>query len=865
MKPALCTIIAKNYLAQARALTDSFLKVHPDGRCFVLLLDEPEGRFDPAAERFSVVSAKDLGIPRFEHMLFRYNLLEMCTAVKPFFLEHLFRREDLPSLFYFDPDVLIFSSLAPLLAVLEGKLMALTPHLLEPLAEDGRHPSDLSILRAGTYNLGFLGLARHPSLLPFLRWWQQKLEKQCVIDMARGLFVDQKWMDMAPALFPDVVVHRDAGCNAAYWNLSQRRMEERGREWLVNGAPLVFFHFSGYDPQEPGILSRHQDRLRFSDHPNLRKLFDHYDRALMENGFAAARGWEYTHRAFKNGVLIPRFARTLWREVDGDGDRWPDPLSTENPEDFFHWLNRPAAGTGKKGAAVMTNLAMELYRRRPDVQRSFPRLLNEDREAFARWFVAQGCAGEKIDPLFAAPLKTKAPGRGDGAGSPASAAVRKWGIRVYHFIRGRVDRWGLLSRLRLLLGDRRILRLQELLLRDGRGNPRLGMEPLPGRGAPPSPGVTVIGYLRDESGVGEAGRLTLKALKSVETPLSQVTLGGSASRKEEHGTLRIPAGANHDVNIVHVNADQVPFVFENLGPEVFQGRRNIGVWFWELSRFPARWGDRFYYFHEIWAASAFIEKALAAASPVPVKRLLLPVIAPPRGEKRREDFGIPGDAFVFLFVFDALSFLERKNPFGVISAFRSAFGKSPDRVRLVLKAANMDRHPALLKALRAELETVSGILIDASLDRREVASLFHLCDAYVSLHRSEGFGLTLAEAMAIGKPVVATGYSGNMDFMSEDNSYLVPYRLAEIKTTAGPYERGETWADPDLEEAAGIFQRIVEHPFEASARGERARADMTKHRSLAAGGARILELLNRRPGAGPAPRRTAGRLLGDLV
>jgi hypothetical protein len=165
-QPAICTIISKNYLAHARVLTQTFLQHHPTGRVFVLLVDEVEGYFDPATEPFTLITAAQLNLPHFQTMTFRYTILELNTALKPYFLAYLFEQHQLEKLCYFDPDITINQPLTEIFSLLASHLMVLTPHLLDFL-EDDRLPDEPYIMRAGAYNLGFIGLARHPELALF--------------------------------------------------------------------------------------------------------------------------------------------------------------------------------------------------------------------------------------------------------------------------------------------------------------------------------------------------------------------------------------------------------------------------------------------------------------------------------------------------------------------------------------------------------------------------------------------------------------------------------------------------------------------------------------------------------------------------
>ena len=190
---AACTIVSKNYLPFARTLCESFRRHHPEGEFYVLLVDRVDGHFDPEGEPFELLEAERLPtLPDFHGYAFKYSLLEINTAVKPFYLEHLLASRGLGSLFYFDPDILILRSLEELAGRLRTSSILLTPHLTAPI-DDGKHPGEQAILQSGAYNLGFLGLRSGETVTRFLRWWQQRVYDRCLVDVARGLFVDQKW------------------------------------------------------------------------------------------------------------------------------------------------------------------------------------------------------------------------------------------------------------------------------------------------------------------------------------------------------------------------------------------------------------------------------------------------------------------------------------------------------------------------------------------------------------------------------------------------------------------------------------------------------------------------------------------------
>ncbi len=329
----LCTIIARNYLAHARVLCESFRKQHSDGSCYVLIVDDPAGHFDPAQESFEVVTLEQIPLPkRREIFCFQYNVTELATAVKPFFLRWLLESRSEPAALYLDPDILVTDSLIPLwerLTRADGGGLILTPHLEVDYPEDGLQPNDEHILTSGVFNLGFFGIRSGASARRFLPWLEKKLTDRCVVDHAAGLFVDQKFFDLAITLFPEIEVERDPGYNVAYWNLHSReltRAEDR-YEWRCNGSPLYFFHFSNYKPDRAESISGHQTRFQLKDRPDLQPLFAYYRSELLRNGYEQTRAWKYGYACFADGYGISDAVR---REFRRRIDFW-----TQSQEDPF--------------------------------------------------------------------------------------------------------------------------------------------------------------------------------------------------------------------------------------------------------------------------------------------------------------------------------------------------------------------------------------------------------------------------------------------------------------------------------------------------------------------------------------------------
>ena len=368
-------------------------------------------------------------------------------------------------------------------------------------------------------------------------------------------------------------------------------------------------------------------------------------------------------------------------------------------------------------------------------------------------------------------------------------------------------------------------------------------------------GVNIYGYVHAESGVGEHTRLLVSSVREAGIRYSVIPFTSTLSRQEIGFTDFGEREPIFDINIIGVNADQMDHFVEQFGRETFEGRYNIALWAWEVEEFPdwmaksARWVD------EIWANSSFSAAAIARKVGVPVHPFPLPIRTPSPPARSRFELGLP-ESFLFLFCFDFDSVFERKNPLGVVEAFKIAFPDDSEAQHLLVKSINGDRHREQAELIETAAAGWRSITFrDGYVAAAEQDSLMAACDAYVSLHRAEGFGLTLAEAMALGKPVIATGYSGNLDFMNDDNSWLVGHRLVPVGEGSGPYPARARWAEPAVSEASGQMIRVVNSPREVELRTSRARHDIAALHSPEARGRFIADRL------GDIWRRTAGSRL----
>ncbi len=328
---AICTIIAKNYLAFARTLAQSFLTHHPNDKCFVLIVDDFANYIDPAREQFEIIKLEDLEIPDARNFCFKYDLKELCTAVKARLLEYLITTKGIDRLFYLDPDILVTAPLDELFEKLERHDIVLTPHLDRDYPNDSRLPDVAHILRAGVFNLGFIGINSSSNARSFLDWWRPKLDEKCLNDVEHGYFVDQKYIDLVPLLFRNVFVETGVGYNVAYWNLHSRYVSRNGNSWRCNDSPLYFYHFSGYSPERATISSHipnHLARYSLSNRRDVRKLFREYKQLLQANGYESTIDWPYTFGYFDTGEPITRASRTFYRTARKRAQRFGDPFAS---------------------------------------------------------------------------------------------------------------------------------------------------------------------------------------------------------------------------------------------------------------------------------------------------------------------------------------------------------------------------------------------------------------------------------------------------------------------------------------------------------------------------------------------------------
>ena len=324
-------------------------------------------------------------------------------------------------------------------------------------------------------------------------------------------------------------------------------------------------------------------------------------------------------------------------------------------------------------------------------------------------------------------------------------------------------------------------------------------------------GVNFVGYLKAQSGLGQGSRLLLKAVEKTKYKFSAIDVkyGDNKSYDDKEFDDVLSKEFPYNINLYHIQ----PYInFENMIDQInienLKGRYNIGYFTYELEDIPKEWTSTFKYVNEIWTPSNFVTNAFKKLSPVPVYTMPYGIETKKDEKLTRKHFDIPEDKFTFLCLYDPQSSTERKNPQAVIRAYKEAFKNNDKNVFLVIKMNKGSQED--VDALKSELEGLKNYkIMTESLPHNELYSLISLCDVYVSLHRSEGFGLVMAEAMSLGTVCIATNYSANLDFMNNDNSCLVDCKL--VKTGLKnhySYRKDDLWAEPDEKQASEYMKKL---------------------------------------------------------
>lgn len=341
-------------------------------------------------------------------------------------------------------------------------------------------------------------------------------------------------------------------------------------------------------------------------------------------------------------------------------------------------------------------------------------------------------------------------------------------------------------------------------------------------------GVNIAGYINKAFGLGVAVRANINSVRAVEIPYSvnDFNIKISSSIGEISSNNVFSEHNPFNVNLVQINPDKLEEVFTTIPTEYFKDKYNIGFWAWELETLPEESKSFLSFFHEIWVPSNFCTEAISKVSSKPVIKIMhsINIDSVPYS---RKDFNLPEDKFVFMTMFDYHSSMERKNPIATVNTYEKTFGINDTDTLLLIKTSLSTEFPEQKqKLLNRIASNKSIILVEEILDQDKLYSLMNCCDCFVSLHRSEGFGLTMAEAMYLGKPVIATAYSANVEFMTINNSFLVKYKLIPTGDQYYFSSDKDFWADPDIEHASEQMTFVYNYRDLSSVIAEKGQEDV---------------------------------------
>jgi glycosyltransferase involved in cell wall biosynthesis len=711
----------------------------------------------------------------------------MMSALKPWLLRHLLGATGGP-VTYLAPDGHVFGDLAPLWTPSAAVDLVLVPRLLAPLPDDAAWPDERHVHAAGVNEPGALTVFDTDRARALLDAWIDRNRWDAADGEDAGA-ADRRWTDLLPGMARHELC-ADPGVAVSYLNVHERPLAIAGEGFTAGGEPLRLFRFIGFDHRRPALLTTVEAtgprRSLLSDDRALRLLCARRVEAVAAADDGAA-DVPYARDALANGVRLAPAVREVLREASRSARGALD-LDARRVADTTAFLLAASDG--------LPRLARSVHERRPDLAVAYPDPVGDrhDRAGLAGWW------------------RNVAPGELAIDRSLASRVARAIDV------------------------------------------PLPPLRPAPSDEASPGSGavVEIVGFVQAELGIGEAARRLARSLTAAGvghrvTPYRRNT----SSRMAVEAPTGSPLGGSCvDIEVGCVNLDHYPQLARERatveGPRPYR----IGYWWWEVDAFPSQFADSFDLVDEVWCSTEFVANALRREGGPEVVKVPMAITTPViDASLRRPDLGLP-DGFVFLYVFDFFSTMGRKNPLGLIEAFVDAVpaGSGPT---LVVKTINGVHRMAQLEQLRlAAIDRPDVRIIDGYVDATTLGSTVAASDCYVSLHRSEGFGLTIADAMALGVPVVATAYGGNLEFMDETNSTLVPSRLVPIGPDNVPYPAEGQWAEPDHAAAVAALRSMVDDAAAHRARAADARRRVLERfaagRCGAAAAARLDEIRARR-------------------
>jgi len=735
---AVVTIVAKNYLAQASILERSFLRFHPEAEFFTLLIDGNAESKENISSQGTILIPSDLDIENetLERMATIYDVMEFATALKPKALELVLKLTG-KNVAYIDPDIEIFKTLDVVVEGLENHPIVLTPHNIFPMPRDGMETSEQAIRYSGIFNLGFVAVSS--KALPFLNWWHVRLITDAVVDFESSLFTDQRWVDFVPALF-DVKVLKNPGLNVAYWNIHERDLSRNSvGEVLANGEPLYFYHFSGYDPLTPWILTKHdggRPRFSFENSAVLRELCDHYGNQLERNNFSSLRKTPYGLNRSVDGFPltkeIRRSYRNWWLSAMSNGEAWP-PSAFSKVEKFLEWMTTPVLGalhsSHSRAERALWENSTYLQERFPDID------------------------------------------------ATSSVSYRDWLDRS-------PERKSLYNQITEIDSTKIDIQLS---------------------------GWNVLSINGDEGDLADMRERCKVLVLACGLPVQQVKIRESTLPKGFEFRSTVSAfPVYEDLIAINLNGE-AGRLFDQAGFTRRPARRRILLNMWDFNEATSETEAMYRNFEEIWCPSDFVVRSLPKSCRQKAVPITIPLEDPANFAGISKSVMGLSDDFIFLSVFNGGRSAGRDNPLAVLESYLQGF-QAMSGTRLVIRIVNDSQSLRVIARMRYLAQGRPDVtFLVGDVRQGEIIGLINAADCYISMHRTTAFGANMARAVLAGKPLIATGYSGNLAFMG-DLGLKVEYSLEKVGKDDSFAPEYAQWAEADVDDAASKM-RIVANDY----------------------------------------------------
>lgn len=938
-KCAALTIVSQNYLALALTLANSFLDTHQDSLFFIVIVDSHEGIEDlTKREGLYFIPYECIQIPDLRVFMYRYSILELNTAVKPYALSYVFDKyPQLDKLLYIDPDIKVYACLRDVWDALDIGNICLTPHLLSPI-NDKKSPSEINILQSGSYNLGFIGIRRSNDSEKLLEWWKERLFLDCRVDIPAGLFTDQKWIDLIPGYFEKCIIIRQHEYNVAYWNLHERSCQiDSSMRAYINNRPLRFFHFSGYSPAKPNIISKHQDRHQLANRKDLQPLFNDYAKCLTSNGHLQLSKIPYKFDYLPCGIKNSRVIRWVLDSASRCEQTIVPNLSDKRLVlDFLTKIN-----TRITNGVILPPILAGIINIRKDVGSYFSFFNGSagDLNGLINWCITAGCTEEDLQTFVDALIdenirlsliKTsdvqtvvdawesrqdlqdnlglfwkssesiqRLKGWLEGSGlselgismnriTSISKAFSHGAEKLLHVYFMRSDLQEVFPRiydyqtleslsnwmrsnirqipntthddvdaflfvygkhvdiLPLALRNSQWIRnfipepredvnkaiLDAIGVEESRYECALDLIRSKIKQAPDhivysqaeSPlKINIAGNFSASTGIGQSVRTLCKSLENLGRPVAQAkwTLPSLYSFQAAFDCSSLLGNSIHDyadLSIAVCNADSTLYLRKQIPQGFWNASRKVGYWVWETERLPESMLEGYDIYDEIWTPSEYSACSIRSITrkPVYVVPHSLPTEAFIDANREKIVHRIRNwklDRSLKLgYFYDSKSYSERKNPDAFLD-LAEALQADGLIIEPIIKVSSPSFGDYNYEKFIHRARELSAKIILKTLSDTEIYNLYLELDIYVSLHRSEGFGLTCAEALSLGVLTIATGYSGNLDFMNSENSLLVASTPYVLSKECGPYQYGTIWGDPCIHDAKNKIMNLISKPY----------------------------------------------------